>query len=243
MVLVRARTWINLHYRMMAVVRRFLLITAALAAACGGRKSDPPEARETTAPAAPARAPAAKDNREVLAALGDSLTAGFGAPPGKSYPDFLQQDIDRKGYRWRVVNLGISGDTSTDGLARLPEALDLHPQIVVLELGANDGLRGIPVDRMRDNLEQMIQAFHKTGAKVVLAGMTLPPNYGREYISGFEDTYRGLAKKYRLTIIPFLLEGVGGHADLMQGDGLHPTAEGNRRVAANVMRTIEPLLK
>ena len=92
-------------------------------------------------------------------------------------------------------------------------------------------------------IEQMIKAFQKAGATVVLAGMTLPPNYGRDYISGFEATYRDLAKKYRLTIIPFLLEGVGGHADLMQGDGLHPTAEGNRRVAANVMRTIQPLLK
>jgi acyl-CoA thioesterase-1 len=228
---------------MMALVRRIFLITAVVLAACGGRKSEQAEVRDNTGPA-PANTPASRpDNRKVLVAFGDSLTAGFGAPPGKSYPDFLQQEIDRKGYPFRVVNLGTSGDTSTDGLARLPEALDLHPQIVILELGANDGLRGIPIDRMRDNIEQMIKAFQKAGATVVLAGMTLPPNYGREYISGFEATYRGLAKQYRLTIIPFLLEGVGGHADLMQGDGLHPTAEGNRRVAANVMRTIEPLLK
>jgi acyl-CoA thioesterase-1 len=226
---------------MMAVVRRFILITAVLAAACGSQKPEQPEARKSSAPVA--AAPAPQDGRKVLVAFGDSLTAGFGAPPGKSYADFLQQDIDRKGYRWRVVNLGVSGDTSTDGLARMPEVLDAHPQIVILELGANDGLRGIPVDRMRDNLEQMIVSLQKTGAKVVLAGMTLPPNYGREYISGFENAYRDLGRKYRLTIIPFLLEGVGGHADLMQGDGLHPTAEGNRRVAANVMRTIEPLLK
>jgi acyl-CoA thioesterase-1 len=226
---------------MMALVRRIFLITAVVLAACGGRKSEQAEVHESNTPAPAAAAP--KDNRKVLVAFGDSLTAGFGAPPGKSYPDFLQQEIDRKGYPWRVVNQGTSGDTSTDGLARLPEALDLHPQIVILELGANDGLRGIPIDRMRDNIEQMIKAFQKAGATVVLAGMTLPPNYGRDYISGFEATYRDLAKKYRLTIIPFLLEGVGGHTDLMQGDGLHPTAEGNRRVAANVMRTIEPLLK
>ena len=226
----------------MALVRRFFLITAVVLAACGGRKSEQAEVRDTNAPP-PSKATAAHDDRKVLAAFGDSLTAGFGAPPGKSYPDFLQQEIDRKSYPWRVVNLGTSGDTSTDGLARLPEALDLHPQIVILELGANDGLRGIPIDRMRENLQQMITAFQNAGAKVVLAGMTLPPNYGREYISGFEDTYRDLAKKNKATVIPFLLEGVGGHADLMQGDGLHPTAEGNRRVAANVMRTIEPLLK
>ncbi len=228
---------------MMAVVRRFLLVTAVLLAACGSRKSEQPAARENAA-AAPASAPAPspKDDRKVLLAFGDSLTAGFGAPPGKSYPDFLQQEIDHKGYAWRVVNLGTSGDTSTDGLQRLPEALDLHPQIVILELGANDGLRGIPIERMRENLEQMIEAFQNAGSKVVLAGMTLPPNYGREYISGFENTYRELARKYRLAVIPFLLAGVGGHADLMQRDGLHPTAEGNRRVAANVMRTVEPLL-
>lgn len=179
----------------------------------------------------------------MLVAFGDSLTAGFGAEPGKSYPDFLQQDIDRKGYRWRVVNLGVSGDTSTDGLVRMGETIALKPKIVILELGANDGLRGIPLDRMRDNLDQTITAFQHAGAKVVLAGMTLPPNYGPEYISGFETTYRDLARKHWLTLIPFLLEGVGGHAELMQRDGLHPTAEGNRRVAANVMRVIEPLLK
>jgi acyl-CoA thioesterase-1 len=228
---------------MMALVKRIFLITAVILAACGGRKPEQAEVRDNPGPA-PASTPASRpDNRKVLVAFGDSLTAGFGAPPGKSYPDFLQQEIDRKGYPWRVVNQGTSGDTSTDGLARLPEALDLHPQIVILELGANDGLRGIPIDRMRDNIDQMITAFQKAGATVVLAGMTLPPNYGREYISGFEATYRDLAKQYRLTIIPFLLEGVGGHADLMQGDGLHPTAEGNRSVAANVMRTIQPLLK
>jgi len=228
---------------MMALVRRFFLITAVVLASCGDRKSEQTEVRDTsTAP--PSKAAATPhDDRKVLAAFGDSLTAGFGAPPGKSYPDFLQQEIDRKGYPWRVVNLGTSGDTSTDGLARLPEALDLHPHIVILELGANDGLRGIPIDRMRENLQQIITAFQNAGAKVVLAGMTLPPNYGPEYISGFEDTYRDLAKKNKVTVIPFLLEGVGGHTDLMQGDGLHPTAEGNRRVAGNVMRAIEPLLK
>ena len=117
------------------------------------------------------------------------------------------------------------------------------PSVVILELGANDGLRGIPVDRMRDNLEQMIAAFQKAGIKVVLAGMTLPPNYGPEYIAGFEAAYKDLAKKYSVPLIPFLLQGVGGNPSLMQQDGLHPTAQGNERVAANVMRTVEPLLK
>ncbi len=222
---------------MMSVVNRLLLIAALLLTACGTHKPDPaPE--ETTA-----AKPAQSDDRRVLAAFGDSLTAGYGAEPGKSYPDFLQQEIDRKGYRWRVANLGVSGDTSTDGLARVGEAIALRPGIVILELGGNDGLRGIPIERMRDNLDRTIAEFQTAGAKVVLAAMTLPPNYGPEYISGFETAYRDLARKYRLTMIPFLLKGVGGHAELMQRDGLHPTAEGNRRVAANVMRVVEPLLR
>ena len=224
----------------MAVVRRLLLLSAVFIAACGTRKPDQNQATEKETPPAASVQP---DNRSVLVCFGDSLTAGFGAEPGKSYPDYLQQEIDRKKYKWRVVNLGVSGDTSTDGLARINEAIALKPEIVILELGANDGLRGIPVDRMRDNLDQIVPAFQHAGAKVVLAGMTLPPNYGPEYIAGFETTYRDLAKKYRLTIIPFLLEGVGGHTDLMQRDGLHPTAEGNRLVAGNVMRVLEPLLK
>ena len=131
----------------------------------------------------------------MLVTFGDSLTAGYGAEPGKSYPDFLQHEMDRKGYKWRVVNLGVSGDTSTDGLARMADVFAQKPSVVILELGANDGLRGIPVDRMRDNLEQMIAAFQKAGIKVVLAGMTLPPNYGPEYIAGFEAAYKDLAKK------------------------------------------------
>jgi len=179
----------------------------------------------------------------VLVTFGDSLTAGYGAEPGKSFPDFLQHDIDRHGYKWRVVNLGVSGDTSTNGLARMADVFAQKPAMVILELGANDGLRGIPVDRMRDNLEQMIAAFQKAGIKVVLAGMTLPPNYGPDYIAGFEAAYKDLSKKYNLPLIPFLLQGVGGNASLMQQDGLHPTAQGNERVAANVMHTVEPLLK
>jgi acyl-CoA thioesterase-1 len=179
----------------------------------------------------------------VLVAFGDSLTAGFGAEPGKSYPDYLQRAIDNKGYRWRVVNEGVSGNTTTDGLARLPEVLAQKPEIVILELGANDGLRGLPITTTKANLEQMIQQLQTAGARVVLAGMTLPPNYGPDYIRPFENLYKELASKYKVTLIPFLLAGVGGNAALMQQDGLHPTAAGNRRVAENVMAVIEPMLK
>ena len=184
-----------------------------------------------------------QDSRHVLVAFGDSLTAGFGAEPGKSYPDFLQRDIDRKGYPWRVVNAGVSGDTTTDGLARLPLVLEMKPQIVILELGANDGLRGLPVQTTKANLQQIITAFQGAGARVVLAGMTLPPNYGPDYIKPFENVFKDLAAQDHVTLIPFLLAGVGGHPSLMQRDGLHPTGEGNRRVAANVMAVIEPMLQ
>jgi acyl-CoA thioesterase-1 len=178
----------------------------------------------------------------VIVAFGDSLSAGFGADPGKSYPDFLQKDLDRQGLRYRVVNSGISGDTSTDGLERVDTVIALEPAVVILEFGGNDGLRGLPVATTRANLEQMIVALRKSGAEVVLAGMTLPPNYGPDYIRSFEAIYRDVAKQYRLPLIPFLLSGVGGNPALMQRDGMHPTAEGNRIVAQNVMRVLRVTL-
>ena len=198
-------------------------------------RSEP--ARESAAPSA------APDDRPVIIAFGDSLSAGFGADPGKSYPDFLQKELDRRGYRYRVVNSGISGDTTTDGVERVHTVTALKPVIAILEFGGNDGLRGLPVSTTRANLEQMIVALQKAGARVVLAGMTLPPNYGPEYIRSFEAVYKDLAQQYHLALIPFLLRGVGGNATLMQRDGIHPTGDGNRIVAENVLRVLEPLLK
>jgi acyl-CoA thioesterase-1 len=225
------------------VLRFIVVLLASLAAACSSNQRRDAPSSATSEPAAQTQTNAAPDHRKIIAAFGDSLTAGFGAEPGRSYPDYLQKDIDAQGYPWRVVNLGVSGATSSDGLERISEVIAQKPSIVILELGANDGLRGIPVQRMRDNLEQMISALQQNGAKVVLAGMTLPPNYGPDYIKGFESSYQTLSKKYRLTLIPFLLQGVAGNAALMQQDGLHPNAEGNRIVAENVMRTIHPLLR
>lgn len=193
--------------------------------------------------APPAQAARPPDSRPVIAAFGDSLTAGFGAEPGKSYPDYLQQMLDRAGYKYRVVNLGISGDTTSGGLARLDSVTALDPEIVILELGANDGLRGLPPSVTKANLDEMIAALTKSGAEVVLAGMTLPRNYGSQYIREFENLFTDLARKRSIPLIPFLLEGVADRRELMQSDGLHPTAEGNRRVAANVMRTLQPLLE
>lgn len=196
-------------------------------------------AQEPSKPGAPAH----MDPRPVLVAFGDSLTAGFGVEPGLSYPDDLEKEIEMHGLHWRVVNAGVSGDTTTDGLNRVDEVLTYKPAIVVLEFGGNDGLRGLPLDTTRSNLDQMIAKLQKGGTKVVLAGMTLPPNYGPEYIRPFEKIYVDLAGKYKIPRIRFLLEGVGGNPALMQRDGLHATAEGNRIVARNVYKTVEPLLR
>jgi acyl-CoA thioesterase-1 len=223
---------------------RSLYITALAAwfvlAGCG-RKPEPavPAAREERRGTEPGQA----DARPVIVAFGDSLSAGLGAGEGRSYPDYLQAELDHRGYAYHVVNAGISGDTTSGGLARIGEVLALRPAIVILELGANDGLRGIPIASSQANLDRMIATLKKADARVVLAGMTLPPNYGPDYIRSFERMFTTLAAKHRLPLVPFLLEGVAGVARYMQDDGLHPTAEGNRLVAANVLKALEPLLK
>src|SRR6266849_4376921 len=142
--------------------------------------------------------PVVRDSRPVILAFGDSLTAGYGVPHGSGYPEQLQRKLDGLGYKYRIVNMGISGDTSSGGRARMQAALNVMPAIVILELGANDGLRGMPVAEMQANLEQMITEFRKTGAKVILAGMTIPRNYGAAYVKSFEDVFTGLAKRYKI---------------------------------------------
>lgn len=226
---VKPRTWINLYYgiemRKLPSICVPALVLAPLLVAFQGSPA------------------ALGDHRPVIVCFGDSLTAGFGVDPGKSYPDVLQRELDRLGYRYRVVNQGVSGDTTQDGLARLPIVLAEHPQIVLLEFGANDGLRGQPVSSAEKNLAQLTEALEKGGARVVLVGITLPPNYGPDYIARFNAMYSDLAKRYKLPLVPFLLVDVAGKADLMQRDGLHPNAEGTRVAAKNVMRVLEPLLR
>jgi len=217
------------------------ILIAALFWACSRTHEDPPHpSQSATAEPQPAQA---ADPRPAIVCFGDSLTAGFGVDPGKSYPDLLQQELDRRGYRYRVVNLGVSGDTTQDGLERLPLVLAEKPRIVVLEFGANDGLRGQPVAIAEGNLGQMAEALEKAGARVVLAGITLPPNYGPEYIRKFDAMYPGLAARYKMPLIPFLLAGAAGNQKLMQSDGLHPNTEGTRMVVENVWRALEPLLQ
>ena len=183
------------------------------------------------------------DSRPIILAFGDSLTAGYGVPRGFGYPEQLQRKLDRRGYRYRVVNMGISGDTTSGGLARMKAGLVVKPSIVILELGANDGLRGLPSKQTQSNLEEMIMAFQKSGATVVLAGMTLPRNYGAAYVRSFEDVFRDLARKHNVPLIPFFLEGVAGNPKLTLDDYLHPNADGYVIVTDNVLKTVEPLLK
>jgi acyl-CoA thioesterase I len=217
----------------------------AVLGACRQEESASKPAAPSPQPAAsaPAPAPANPDKRPVIACFGDSITAGFGLDPGQSFPDLLQRDLDQRGYRYRVANFGVSGDTTQDGLARLSLLMAEKPVIVLLELGANDGLRGLPVSVTRSNLEQIIRTVQSTGGLVILAGMTLPPNYGPDYISKFEAVFQDLTAKHEVLLIPFLLAGVAGSAGLMQKDGLHPNAEGAQRVEETVRKTLEPVLK
>ena len=184
-----------------------------------------------------------EDGRPVLVCFGDSLTEGHGTGPGQSYPDYLQTDLDGMHYRYRVDNQGVSGDTTKDGVARLPEVLALHPAVAVVEFGGNDGLRGLPIEDTRANLDEMIGTLQHAGIKVALAGITLPPDYGPDYIKQFDDTYTVLAKKYHVPLLPFLLQHVYGVPGLMQRDNIHATAKGNQMVARNVLPLVTPLLR
>ncbi|AFL88532.1 lysophospholipase L1-like esterase [Terriglobus roseus DSM 18391] len=188
-------------------------------------------------------APTATDSRPVIAAFGDSLTAGYGVDMESSYPADLQRDLDKAGYRYRVVNMGISGDTTKDGLARVERVLALKPAIVVVEFGGNDGLRGVPVASSRTNLDSIVNKLQSSGTQVAMAGITLPPQYSQPYIKSFNETYTLLAKKYHVPLLPFVLQDVYGVPGSIQQDGIHPTAQGCKQVSKNIFGLIKPLLK
>lgn len=181
--------------------------------------------------------------RPRIVAFGNSLTAGLGVAPDRSYPAHLQRALDAAGYAYRVVNAGVSGETTAGGVRRVSWVLTNKPVIVILELGANDGLRGLSLQETKANLERIIQQLQQASVTVVLAGMKLPPNYGQDYTAGFEALYQALAKQYRVTLIPFFLDGVAGSASLNQADGIHPTGEGYRLIVERVFPTLEPLLQ
>ena len=185
----------------------------------------------------------AADSRPVIACFGDSLTAGYGVDVDSSYPADLQRELDAAGYRYRVVNLGISGETTKDGLARVDRVLALKPAVVVVEFGGNDGLRGVPIASSRSNLDTILNRLVHSGTHVAVAGITLPPQYGGPYIRQFNETYTVLAKKYNVPLLPFVLQDVFGVPGSIQQDGIHPTAQGCKQVAKNVLNLIRPLLR
>jgi acyl-CoA thioesterase I len=183
------------------------------------------------------------DGRPVIACFGDSLTAGYGVDAADSYPSRLQALLDQAGYHYRVVNLGISGETTKDGLARVDRVLALHPAITVVEFGGNDGLRGVPVASSRANLDAIVDHLRASGTKVALAGITLPPQFGQAYIQQFNQTYHVVASKYSVPLYPFLLQDVWGVSGSIQQDGVHPTAQGCKQVAKNIFGFLQPMLK
>jgi acyl-CoA thioesterase I len=192
------------------------------------------------APATQSPSPSAQD---LIICFGDSLTAGFGTDLGQSYPDHLQRLLDADGYHYHVVNAGISGNTTKDGLERVQLVIARHPQIVVVEFGGNDGLRGLPIEQSQANLSNILDQLQASGAEVVLAGITLPPSYGPDYIKKFDAMYPALAKQHHVRFLPFLLKDVYNVPGDMQEDATHATAQGNQQVALNVEALLRPLLK
>jgi acyl-CoA thioesterase-1 len=189
-----------------------------------------------------ARPAAAAARDRVVLAFGDSLTAGHGLTPGEAYPALLATRMAAAGFGYRVVNAGVSGDTTAGGLRRVDWALKLQPEVVIVALGANDGLRGLDPGAVRVNLDRIVERFQAAGAKVLLAGMRLPPNYGQPYADDFERVFRSVAQRRGVPLMPFLLDGVGGQARLNQADGIHPTAEGQRIMAERLWPYLVPLL-
>ncbi|MBP6821756.1 MAG: arylesterase [Acidobacteria bacterium] len=192
---------------------------------------------------APATISTSADDLPAIVAFGDSLTAGYGLSDDQSYTTLLQRKLDENGYRYRLVNAGVSGDTSAGGARRIDWALQSgNVKVLILELGGNDGLRGLPVADLKRNLELIIQRAQSAGVTVILAGMEAPPNFGADYTRDFRQVFRDLAKQYKTPFIPFVLEGIGGNPKLNQPDGIHPNAEGEKVMTENVWRVLEPQL-
>lgn len=224
-----------------------LLLGVVGSVGCRGEAGSAPAAPVAGGPA-PASVTAAPKPAAPVAAgptvvfLGDSLTAGLGLGEEAAYPALVGRRLAERGRPVRIVNAGVSGDTSAGGLARVDWLLSLEPEILVLALGANDGLRGQPVASIEANLREIVRRARAAGVQVVLAGMKMPPNYGPEYTRDFEALYARLARELDLPFLPFLLEGVAADPKLNQEDGIHPTAEGQRRIAELVAEVLQPLI-
>jgi acyl-CoA thioesterase I len=187
--------------------------------------------------------PAPAASRPVLVCFGDSITAGYGLQAGQSYPDYLQQKLDDHGYHYKVDNRGTSGATTKDAVASLPEILHLSPEIVIVEFGGNDGLRGLPTEATRKNLDAVLTALENAHIKVLLAGITLPPDYGPDYIHAFEQVFRDLAAKHHAVFIPMIYKDLIHIPNTIQQDGIHPTAKGSDLLADTMFAALKPLLR
>lgn len=217
----------------------YALAALLVLAGCGSGK---PPSRSDAGGAAPVASTARTEVRPRVVFLGDSLTAGLGLPADESYPALIQRKIDEEDLDYEVVNAGVSGDTTAGGLRRLDWILNGDVRVLVVALGANDGLRGLPTTEMKKNLSTIVTTARRKGIGVVLAGMEAPPNVGPEYTASFRRVYRDIAKEQGVALIPFLLQDVAGVAALNQADGIHPNEEGARRVADVVWPTLKPLL-
>jgi acyl-CoA thioesterase-1 len=215
------------------------LLAAFILCACGGNQ--PPAPAAPTSGAAVTPTPAR--SLPKIVALGDSLTSGYGLALHESYPSLLQEQLKRDGYEYEVVNAGVSGDTTAGGLRRLDWTLAGDVRFVILELGANDILRGLPTHEMRNNLARIIERSQARGAQVLLAGMLAPTNSGADYQRASMEVFPALAKEYDLVLIPFFLDRVAGIDNLNQADGVHPNPEGTRLVAATVYQHLKPMLE
>ena len=180
--------------------------------------------------------------RPVLVCYGDSITAGYGLQAGQSYPDALQRDLDSRGYHYKVSNQGTSGATTKDAVADLRAILLLHPEVVIVEFGGNDGLRGLPPDQTRRNLDQVLTALENAHIKILLAGITLPPNYGQDYIQQFEQIFRDLVAKHHPAFVPMIYKDLVQVPGAIQPDGIHPTAKGSEIIARTLLPALLPLL-
>jgi acyl-CoA thioesterase I len=228
------------------VVLVVLVACGAFIAACRNRENGsedkglkaaaPAASTKADAPSVPTRA-----SRPRVVILGDSLTAGLGLSADQAYPALLQARLKDEGLDYEVVNAGVSGDTSAGGLSRLDWALEGDVRILVVALGGNDGLRGLPPDALKQNLATIVERAQARHIQVILAGMEAPPNYGRDYIVNFHKVYPTLAREYHVALVPFLLQDVAGSETLNQSDGIHPTVAGARIVADNVWRVLEPV--
>ena len=215
-----------------------LLLVLACLPGCRPSEPAPPVGDGSTA------SPASRSTagRPRIVVLGDSLTAGLGLPLNEAYPSLLQQRIDHAGLPFDVVNAGVSGDTTAGGLRRLDWVLNGDVRVLIVALGANDGMRGLPVAETKRNLATIVATARNRGVAVLLTGMEAPPNFGDEYTGAFRATFRDVARQQGVPFVPFLLQGVAGQADLNQADGIHPNPEGARRVAELVWRALEPML-